>query len=170
MAGDRDATMVTAHPRHMGPVLRRVAGLAASPAGAWYFVNVANRVDKHLVPATNGRVSSVPGQQVLVVETTGAKSGRRRRIPLVYVTDGDAIVLIASKGGAAKHPAWYHNLKAHPDVRVWAKGRSGRYRAREASGDERERLWRLAADYYPGYDAYQDRTGGRRIPVMVLER
>lgn len=170
MAGDPDATMVTAHPRHLGPVLRRVTRLAASPAGAWYFIKVANRVDKHLIPATNGRVSSVPGQNVLVVETTGAKSGQARRVPLVYVTDGDAIVLIASKGGAPKHPAWYHNLKAHPDVRVWAKGRSGRYRARETSGDERDRLWQRAVDYYPGYSTYQDRTDGRRIPVMVLER
>ena len=144
--------------------------LAASRFGGWYFINVANKVDKHLVPATNGRMSSAVGQQVLVVETIGAKSAQARRIPLVYVTDGEAIVLIASKGGAPKHPAWYHNLKAHPEVQVWAKGRSGRYRAREAEGEERERLWAKAVDYYAGYDTYQARTGGRRIPVMVLDR
>jgi len=144
--------------------------LAASRFGGWYFINVANKVDKHLVPATNGRMSSAVGQQVLVVETIGAKSGQARRIPLVYVVDGEAIVLIASKGGAPKHPAWYHNLKAHPEVQVWAKGRSGRYRAREAEGEERERLWAKAVDYYAGYDTYQARTGGRRIPVMVLDR
>ena len=142
---------------------------ASSKAGGWYFINVANKVDKHLVPATDGRISTAIGQQVLVVETTGAKSGAQRRIPLVYVTDGDAIVLIASKGGAPKNPAWYHNLKAHPDVRVWAKGRSGSYRARESEGEERDRLWAKAVDYYAGYDTYQGRTGGRRIPVMVLE-
>jgi deazaflavin-dependent oxidoreductase (nitroreductase family) len=142
---------------------------ASSRAGGWYFINVANKVDKHLVPATDGRMSTAIGQQVLVVETIGAKSGARRRIPLVYVTDGDDIVLIASKGGAAKNPAWYHNLNANPDVRVWAKGRSGDYRAREAEGEERERLWAKAVDYYAGYDTYQARTGGRRIPVMVLE-
>ena len=143
---------------------------AASRAGGWYFINVANKVDKHLVPATRGALSTAIGQQVLVVETIGAKSGQARRIPLVYVTDGDDIVLIASKGGAPKNPAWYHNLKAHPEVQVWAKKRSGSYRAREAHGEERERLWAKAADYYPGYDTYQGRTGGRRIPVMVLER
>ena len=142
---------------------------AASPAGGWYFINVANKIDRHLVPATRGKVSSAIGQQVLVVETIGAKSGQPRRIPLVYVTDGDDIVLIASKGGAPKNPAWYHNLKANPEVRVWAKGRSGRYRAREAEGEERERLWAAAVDYYAGYETYQARTGGRRIPVMVLE-
>ena len=148
---------------------RALERFAASRAGGWYFINVANKVDKHLVPATRGALSTAIGQQVLVVETIGAKSGQARRIPLVYVTDGEAIVLIASKGGAAKNPAWYHNLKAHPEVRVWAKGRSGRYRAREAGGDERERLWQIAVDYYAGYETYQGRTGGRRIPVMVLE-
>jgi len=142
---------------------------ASSRAGGWYFINVANKIDKHLVPATDGRVSTAIGQQVVVVETIGAKSGQRRRIPLVYITDGNRIVLIASKGGAAKNPAWYHNLKAHPEVKVWAKGRSGRYRAREAEGEERERLWAEAVDYYAGYETYQARTGGRRIPVMVLE-
>src|SRR5215217_2186888 len=157
------------NPRQLGPVRARVVKLASTKPGAWWFVNVANRVDKHLVPATNGRISSAPGQQVLVVESVGAKSGQARRIPLVYVTDADAVVLIASKGGAPKHPAWYHNLKANPDVEVWAKGRSGRYRAREAEGEERERLWAKAVDYYAGYDTYQARTGGRRIPVMVLE-
>jgi deazaflavin-dependent oxidoreductase (nitroreductase family) len=142
---------------------------ASSKPGAWFVINVANRLDKHLVPATNGWISSAPGQQVLAIETIGAKSGKARRIPLAYATDGDRIVLIASKGGAPKHPAWYHNLKANPDVEVWAKRRCGRYRAREVDGDERARLWQLAADYYPGYDTYQQRTGGRRIPVMVLE-
>jgi deazaflavin-dependent oxidoreductase (nitroreductase family) len=158
-----------ANPRSFGPLRKRVERFASSKPGAWYFINVANPIDKRLVPATNGRLSSAPGQQILVVETIGAKSGARRRIPLVYVTDGERIVLIASKGGAPKHPAWYHNLRAHPEVQVWAKRRSGRYRAREAEGEERERLWRLAAGYYRGYDTYQGRTGGRRIPVMVLE-
>jgi F420H(2)-dependent quinone reductase len=144
--------------------------IASSKPGAWFFVNVANRIDKHLIPATGGRISSVPGQPVLAMETTGAKSGQARRTPLVFAADGDRIVLVASKGGSPKHPAWYHNLKANPDVQVWApKGRSGRYRAREAEGEERERMWQLACENYPGYETYQQRTGGRRIPVMVLE-
>ena len=148
---------------------RALVKVASSKPGAWFFINVANRIDKHLIPASNGRISSVPGQQVLAIETTGAKSGQARRTPLVYATDGERIVLVASKGGSPKNPAWYHNLKANPDVQVWAKGRSGRYRARETEGEERERLWKVAADYYPGYDTYQGRTGGRRIPVIVLE-
>ena len=149
---------------------RGLERFASSKAGGWYFINVANKIDKHLVPATRGALSTAIGQQVLVVETIGAKSGQARRIPLVYITEGDAIVLIASKGGAPKHPAWYHNLKANPEVRVWAKDRSGHYRAREAEGEERDRLWAKAVDYYAGYETYQGRTGGRRIPVLVLER
>jgi deazaflavin-dependent oxidoreductase (nitroreductase family) len=156
---------VSADERRQGPLVR----LAASRAGSWWFLNPANRIDRWLVPATNGRLSSAPGQNICVVETIGAKSGQRRRIPLQYAMDGDDIVLVASKGGAPKHPAWFHNLRAHPDVRVWAnKGRSGDYRARVAEGEERERLWRIAAARYPGYDTYAERAGGREIPVVTL--
>ena len=154
-------------PRRNGPLVR----LLASPAGSWWFLNVANPIDRWLIPATNGRLSSAPGAQVCVVETIGAKSGQRRRIPLQYAIDGDDIVLIASSGGAKKHPAWFYNLRAHPDVRVWAnKGRSGDYRARVASGEERERLWKVATELYPGYDTYQGRAGGREIPVFALSK
>ena len=151
--------------RRQGPLVR----LAASRAGSWYFLNVANPIDRWLVPASNGRLSSAPGQNICVVETIGAKSGRARRIPLQYAMDGDDIVLVASSGGAPKHPAWFHNLRAHPDVRVWAnRGRSGDYRAWVAESEERERLWRIAAERYPGYDTYAKRAGGREIPVVVL--
>lgn len=142
---------------------------AASRAGAWYFVNVTSRIDPWLLKRTGGRLSSIVGQPVLLVQHTGARTGAARETPLVYATDGPNIVLIASNGGAPHHPAWYHNLVAHPDVGVVAAGRSGRYRAREAQGEERERLWRLATGVYPGYDTYQARAGRRAIPVLVLE-
>jgi deazaflavin-dependent oxidoreductase (nitroreductase family) len=119
---------------------------------------------------SNGRLSISIGQPVLLLTTRGAKSGDPRSAPLLYALDGDRIVLIASKAGNPRHPSWYHNLKAHPDVDVKAKGRSGRYRAREADGEERARLWGIANDLYRGYDVYQERAGGRRIPVIVLER
>jgi deazaflavin-dependent oxidoreductase (nitroreductase family) len=143
--------------------------LAASPVGSWWFLNVANPIDRWLVPKTNGRLSSAPGAQVCVFETVGAKTGRVRRVPLQYATDGEDLVLIASSGGAPKHPAWYHNLRKHPEVRVWAnKGRSGQYVARVAAGEERERLWRAAVELYPGYETYQVRAGTRQIPVLAL--
>lgn len=152
-------------PRWQRPLVK----LASSRAGSWWFLNVANRIDRRLIPATNGRLSSAPGQPVLVMETIGAKSGQPRRIPLVYARDGDDFVLIASSGGAKKHPAWFHNLRKNPEVHVWApRGRSGEYVARVTAGEERERLWRLACEVYPGYDTYDVRSGEREIPVIAL--
>lgn len=99
---------------------------------------------------------------------TGAKSGKRRTTPLLYFTDGEGVVLVASKGGAASHPAWYHNVKANPDVEASTDGRPVPYRAHEAVGGERERLWALATTLYSGYDDYQAKAGDRTIPVIVL--
>jgi deazaflavin-dependent oxidoreductase (nitroreductase family) len=79
-------------------------------------------------------------------------------------------VLVASMAGAARNPAWYHNLKANPECGVIARNRSGRYRARELEGEERQRAWAIANDVYSGYSTYQGRTGGRVIPVLRLER
>lgn len=142
--------------------------LLATPAGSWYFLHVANPIDKRLIPLTNGLLSTAPGAPVLVLEHTGAKSGQKRRTPLTYVTDGDALGVIGSAGGAPRHPAWVHNLRAHPRVKVYARGRTGDYLSREATGEERERLWRKATTLYPGYDTYRARAGGREIPVVVL--
>ena len=149
---------------------RAVEKIASSRAGGWWFLNVANKIDKRLLPATNGRFSTAPGRQIVVIEVIGAKSGQPRRIPLQFITDGDDIVLIASKAGAAKHPAWYHNLRANPEATVWAKGRSGRYRASEIEGPDYDRLWKKAAEYYAGYDVYRERAGERRIPLVRLTR
>jgi deazaflavin-dependent oxidoreductase (nitroreductase family) len=148
---------------------RPLVRLASSRGGSWWFLNVANPIDRRLIPATNGRLSTAPGMPVCVIETLGAKSGARRRTPLLYASDGDDMVLIASSGGAKKHPAWFYNVRANPDVKVWAnRGRSGDYVARIAAGEERERLWGLAAELYPGYDTYDVRAGAREIPVIAL--
>src|SRR3954469_14810451 len=128
--------------RQLGRVERALEDFARSKVGGWYFVNVAMRVDRVLLPLTRGPISSAPGQQVLLLETVGANRGEPRRTPLVYVTDHAPLVLIASKAGAKRHPGWFHNLRANPRVKVLAPGRSGEYVAREAEGEERERLWR----------------------------
>jgi deazaflavin-dependent oxidoreductase (nitroreductase family) len=156
--------------RQLNRLERTLESFAASKTGGWFYVKVANKLDQPLLRMSNGRLSVSIGQPVLLLTARGAKSGKPRSTPLLYALDGDRIVLIASKAGNAKHPSWYHNLKAHPDADIKAKGRSGRYRAREAEGEERERLWKLANDLYRGYDVYQERAGARRIPVMVLER
>ena len=107
--------------------------------------------------------------KVLFLHHFGAKSGAERISPLLYVEDGANLAIIASKGGHQKHPAWYHNLKAHPDVRVEMRGEVRNVRARQAEGEERERIWKKAASVWPDYDNYQKRAPHRTIPVIVLE-
>jgi deazaflavin-dependent oxidoreductase (nitroreductase family) len=156
--------------RKVNAFLRQGERFASSKLGAWYFINVAMRVDRVLLPVSRGRLSMGFGQQVGLLETIGAKSGEPRRIPLLYLRDGNHVVLVASKGGNTKNPAWYWNLKANPQVRFLGPGGvSGDYVAREAKGDERARLWAEAVDYYDGFATYQGRTDGRQIPVVVLE-
>jgi deazaflavin-dependent oxidoreductase (nitroreductase family) len=152
----------------MNRLQRAIVPIVSSKAGSWFFLNVANRIDRRLIPATNGRLSIAPWLPLLVIENRGAKSGAVRRTPLLYARDGDDIVLIASNGGNPRHPAWYHNVRAHPEVTVFARGRSGRYRARVAEGPERERLWRIATTLNPGYDIYKSRASNRQIPVVAL--
>jgi deazaflavin-dependent oxidoreductase (nitroreductase family) len=106
---------------------------------------------------------------ILLLTTTGRKSGEPRTMPLIFDSDGDNYVLVASKGGSVEHPAWYLNLQANPDAEVQVKGDVFKVRARDAQGEERERLWRQMNEMWPDYDRYQERTE-RQIPVVVLER
>jgi deazaflavin-dependent oxidoreductase (nitroreductase family) len=109
------------------------------------------------------------GRPVVILTTTGAKSGQPRTIPLVYTTDGDRIVIIASKGGAPTNPDWYHNLVANPIVTVELPGDTFQARATVVEGEERKRLYDAQAALMPGFAEYQEKTT-RQIPVVVLER
>ena len=142
--------------------------IAATKPGGWFYVNVAPKIDRVLMRLTGNRISTTMMLPIVMVDTIGAKTGQLRRTPLVAAPDGESLVIIASRGGDTRNPGWYYNLKAHPDVAAVFGKASRRYRAREVEGEERERLWRLAADQYPGYDTYAARAG-RRIPVLVLE-
>jgi deazaflavin-dependent oxidoreductase (nitroreductase family) len=148
-----------------------LAKFAASKPGSWFFLNVANPIDRRLLPATNGRVSLSIGQPVLCLEVRGAKSGQIRRTPLLYTEVDGNLVVVASATGRKKHPAWFRNVTANPEVKVYAPGgRSGRYRARVTEGEERERCWRAARQLYSGFDVYEERVAGaREIPVVALE-
>ena len=106
---------------------------------------------------------------MLLLEHVGAKSGVKRTSPLAYVEDGDKLVLVASKGGNPRHPAWFHNLKANPDAVVQVGSESRRVHARVATPTEREALWPKAVKAYGGYTGYQERTD-REIPLVILER
>ena len=107
------------------------------------------------------------GAPVLLLTTTGRKSGKKRTIPLLYLEDGVNLVVVASNGGAPRHPAWWSNLCANPEATVEIGHRELRVRAREASPEEKERLWpRLVAMYGP-YQSYRRRTD-REIPIVIL--
>jgi deazaflavin-dependent oxidoreductase (nitroreductase family) len=149
---------------------RAMEDFVKTRAGGWLAVHVANPIDRRLIPLTRGRFGLYLGAPVGVLETVGAKSGQRRRTPLLYLDEGERVVLVASKAGSPRHPAWYHNVKANPRVRFLRRGgHEAEYVAREASGPEREDLWTKVNDLYAGYETYQQRTGGRRIPVIVLQ-
>jgi deazaflavin-dependent oxidoreductase (nitroreductase family) len=153
------------------PIQRAFRWMGKSRFGGWMALNVGNKIDPYLMRASRGLLKLPSGTPTVLLTHFGAKSGKKRTTPLVYFTDGDNAVLIASQTGRPKHPAWYHNLKANPDIELWAGGRGGAYRAREAEGEERERLWKQATTLYPGYDDYQRKADGarRRIPVIVCE-
>jgi deazaflavin-dependent oxidoreductase (nitroreductase family) len=119
---------------------------------------------------TDGEVGYLwNGATCLVLSTTGRRSGEPRDSALICGFDGDRCVIVASKGGAPEHPAWYLNLAANPQVEVQVKADRFRAVARTAEGDERERLWTMMNEVWPSFDEYATRTT-RVIPVVVLER
>jgi deazaflavin-dependent oxidoreductase (nitroreductase family) len=120
--------------------------------------------------ANGGKVGGqFAGAPMLLLTTTGAKTGRSFTTPLVYSKDGDRFVIIASKAGAPTNPAWYHNLLAHPTVTVEIGTDSFQVKATPAKGDERERLFNQQAKAMPAFDEYRKKTT-RQIPVIILDR
>jgi deazaflavin-dependent oxidoreductase (nitroreductase family) len=150
------------------PLDRVMSRFAQTRLGGLLFITVFPAIDKRVMPLTRGRVRIGMRQPVLLLHARGAKTGRPRVTPLLYTPQGEDFILVASKAGAEHNPAWYHNLLAHPEVEVEVDGELIGVSAHEAEGAEREELWRVVNDNYPGYDVYQDRAGRRRIPVMVL--
>jgi deazaflavin-dependent oxidoreductase (nitroreductase family) len=110
---------------------------------------------------------SVFGAPVLLLTVTGRKSGRSHTTPLIYLQDGDAFVVVGSKGGSDQHPVWFLNLRANPDAEVLVGRARTRVRAEVANDEERARLWPLLVKLYKNYDEYQKGTE-RKIPVVVL--
>ncbi len=120
--------------------------------------------------ASGGRIGHhVPGAPpMLLLDTVGARSGKRRTTPLAYFEDGRDVVIVASKGGHPRHPAWYHNLRGHPDTTVQVGSQRRAVHARVAEADERARLWPKAVATWSDYASYQKRTE-REIPLVILE-
>ncbi len=135
------------------PVLRR---LAAGHVAAY---RATGGLVGHRLPG---------GPPMLLLDHRGARTGQSRTTPLVYVEDGEDTVIVASKGGNPRHPAWFHNLLANPDTTIQVGRERRPVTARVASAAERDRLWPKALETYPGYCSYQERTE-RQIPLVILE-
>ena len=108
------------------------------------------------------------GRDICVASMTGAKTGKQRDVPLMYVPYNDGVILVASLGGAPRHPTWYYNLVKNPDIDVYVKGEKLALRARVASTAEKAEVWPVCCDHYPDYANYQARTD-RDIPVFICE-
>jgi len=126
-------------------------------------------VHRVLFRATRGRIGRrLVDNDMLLLTTVGRRSGKRHTVPLLYLTEGDTVVVIASWGGRPQHPHWYFNLVANPEVVVQIDGKKRTMRARTASDQERAEWWPRIVEAYDGYREYQSRTD-REIPVVVLE-
>jgi deazaflavin-dependent oxidoreductase (nitroreductase family) len=123
----------------------------------------------HMYRLTNGKIGGRFGKaENVLLTTTGRKSGKARTTPLMVTVDGDRLILVASNGGAPKHPDWYLNLTADPDVIVQRGGQQLHLRARTATADERPALWSKIVGTYQGYEEYQKKTD-REIPLVICE-
>lgn len=145
--------------------------LPAKAAVSRMYARILPPLDRLVFRLTRGRqtlTSLVSGLPVVLLETTGARSGARRLVPVLGLPDGEDVVVIASNWGQDHHPAWYHNLCAEPSATITVRGERRRVVARETSGEERRRHWQQALEVYPAWRAYEARAGDREIPVIML--
>jgi deazaflavin-dependent oxidoreductase (nitroreductase family) len=134
-----------------------------------FVFRATSALNKWLYRLSGGKIAgSMKGAPILLLTTTGRKTGKARVTPLLYLRDGDNLVLVASKGGAPKHPVWFLNLEANPDVEVEVGRTRERRRARSATPEERERLWSKVVEMDSSYADYQTKTA-REIPLVILE-
>ncbi|MGH0031269.1 MAG: nitroreductase/quinone reductase family protein [Myxococcota bacterium] len=144
------------------------AASTGSPPPRW-LLKTMTRAHVFLHRASGGRLfNKLAGDEVCFVTMTGAKSGRRITIPLMYVPYRDGVLLVASQGGAPKNPVWYGNLVKHPDIEVTHRGRRMALRARLAGAEEKPALWPVCDEHYAPYAQYRQRTT-RDIPIFVCE-
>jgi deazaflavin-dependent oxidoreductase (nitroreductase family) len=149
-----------------------VRRFAAGGPGSWLFARVAPQIDRPVHRLTGGRhtfASLISGLPVVMLTTTGAKSGQPRTVPVLGIPTSDGVAVIASNWGQQRHPAWYHNLRANPEAEITVDGDRRRVRAVEADEERRSRIWEEGLRVYPGFGQYEHRASHRRISVFVLE-
>jgi deazaflavin-dependent oxidoreductase (nitroreductase family) len=151
------------------PNLGRLAEPPPAGSRLWRLLNLLSEANIVLYRRSGGRIGGRMGKApVMLLHHVGRKSGKERVAPVLFLADGPRLVIVASKGGAAKHPAWFGNLIANPVTTVEIGSRRHRVRAREAGAEERAAYWPRLVEIYPSYAIYQDRTD-RLLPVIVLE-
>lgn len=130
--------------------------------------NALTTIHTFIYRNTNGVIGgTMVNCPVLLLTTTGRRTNKARTVPLLFLTDGDTVALVASNGGATKHPTWWLNLQSKPEAEIRIKGTQKRVRAEKASAEDKRRLWPLLTAMYPGYKRYQEITN-REIPVIIL--
>jgi deazaflavin-dependent oxidoreductase (nitroreductase family) len=157
--------------RQANPFRRVVRATAGWKPLSLFYARTLHHLDRVVFRATRGRatfVSFVAGLPIVMLTTTGAKSGRRHTLPLVALPDGERLVVIASNYGQERNPAWYHNLRANPRAVICFEGVTREMEARELEGEERDRHYERGIDIYPGWTQYRKRVAQRRIPVLEL--
>jgi deazaflavin-dependent oxidoreductase (nitroreductase family) len=147
-------------PRPITPFQMKIMKLVMGPFSRWNA--------RRYIASAGDSMGTFNGRDICVVTMKGAKTGRKRDVPLMYVPYHDGVILVASLGGAPKHPTWYYNVVAHPDIEVHVKGKKLALRARRASAEEKARVWPICVEHYPDYELYQRRTE-RDIPVFICE-
>ena len=143
----------------------------AVPPITWFYARALHHIDHVVYGLTRGRAtftSWVSGLPIVMLTTTGAKSGRPRTLPLLGVPHDGALVVIASNYGQLHNPAWYYNLRAHPAATIIFEGERREVVARELNGEERERWYARGVEIYPGWTEYRKRAAHRTIPVIEL--
>lgn len=154
-----------------GALRRLVRQASTSRPLAWLSARILHRIDRAVYRATRGRITFsmwVSGLPVVLLSTTGARTGQPRTTPVLGIPDGDRLVVIAANFGQRHHPAWYYNLRARPRASVIVDGVAREYEAHQLAGDERERQFQAAVQLNPGWLRYRSWAGERQIPVIRL--
>jgi deazaflavin-dependent oxidoreductase (nitroreductase family) len=144
--------------------------LAAKRPIVWLMSHTLHHLDRLALWISGGKVSAasiLTGLPVVTLQTTGAKSGKTRSVPLIGFPDGEKLVFVASNWGQSKHPSWYYNLRTNPEAIISIQGHSRKYIAHEANELERELYWSQAVNSHAGYAAYKRQANGRQIPIIV---
>jgi deazaflavin-dependent oxidoreductase (nitroreductase family) len=164
--------MIEFRQRRPGPLRRIVRKAAEIVPMALIPERVLPRLDREVFRLTRGRTTLsawVSGLPIVMLTTTGARSGQQRTLPILGLPDGDRLVVIASNFGRQQNPGWYYNLRAHPLAVISWEGSTVEMRARELKGDERQRYLDRTLRAYPWWEEYHRHAAPRQIPVIMLE-